>query len=359
MAIIRASKTFEGSELKPRTNTYIKPDIRTVSFGKDEKDGVYLFILGAFKEDSNGNGVWYRPTKVRDNFGNGMIKEKFASQPGCPIDFFENRVRGFAPNMAKPTETQDDNGRKRLNYPAWGRPAWRVLYNAAYFGKFEKGVHVLDLPMSGGGSVIDEFSRGRQPDGSENPSLTDYEAAIPVHIKLDLGAQGQPWKIMINPSKTFVLPVELADTEYIYNLDEVINYPSKAVLIEKLKSLVPPDIFRKGLEGYDDGSYVPEISGPVVASPRATTPNYPPTPPVAEPDDVPFNHPPEMPAAPVIPKATKSVAPAVSIPKANKAPVADTAGTDDLPGNPVAAPSVSTAMAAARAALGKSPAPRG
>ena len=72
MAIIRASKAFEGSDLKPRANTYIKADTRTVSFGKDEKDGVYLFILGAYKEDSNGNGVWYRPLKIRDNFGSGI-----------------------------------------------------------------------------------------------------------------------------------------------------------------------------------------------------------------------------------------------------------------------------------------------
>lgn len=345
MAIIRASKTFEGGELKQRTNTYIKPDTRIVNFGKDEKDGIYLFILGAYKEDSAGNGVWYRPLKVRDNFGLAMIKEKFAVQPNCPIEYFANKVQTFAPNMSKAVETVDDNGRKRWVYPAWGRNAWRVLYNAAFFGKFEKGVHVLDLPQSGGASVLDEYTRGRQPDGSENPMLNDYQAAIPVHIKLDLNAGGQPWKIQINANKTFELPAQLADTEYLYNLDDVINFLPKATLIEKLKSIVPSDIFRKGLDGYEDGSVIQDIS--TAPAPASQTPLPPaPAPAPAEPDDVPY-----APPAPVIPKA-KSVAPAVSIPKASKP--ADTGSTDDLPGNPMApAPSVSTAMAAARAALGK------
>ena len=331
MAIIKSSKMFEGSELKPRASTYIKTDTRVVNFGKAEQlDGVYLFILGSYKEDSSGNGVWYRPLKIRDNFGMGLVKKKFATGPNCPIEFFANKMQTIAPNMCKSTETVDDNGRKRWVYPAWGRNAWRVLYNAAYFGKFELGVHVLDLPQSGGASVIDEFVRGRQPDGAENPMINDYQAAIPVHIKLDLKANGQPWKIQINSSKTFVLPEQLADTEYLYNLDDVINYPSKSQLIEELKGLVAPEIFRKGLEGYSDDSLVHEIVSPRPPVQNSARP---------EADEIPmsFENPVAAPAKPV------SVAPTILIPKPNKsgpakpAPVVeeeaeDTAG---LPSNPV------------------------
>ena len=366
MSIIRASKRFEGSELKPRSNTYIKSDVRSVSFGKEEKDGIFLFILGAYKEDSNGNGVWYRPLKIRDNFGTQMTKEKFAVQPNCPLEYFENKVRGFAPNMCKPTETQDENGRIRRTYPAWGRSTWRVLYNAAYFGKFEKGVHVLDLPQSGGASAIDEFVRGQQPDKTDNPDITNYEAAIPVHIKLDLGASGQPWKIRIDGSRVYTLPQELADTDYLYNLDDVINFVPAAALIQKLKEVVPMDIFRKGLDGYDNGGLLPEIAtGPVTSvAPHHAIKPAPVTATEAE-DDIPMGETPTpVVATQVIPKPVKSVAPAVVIPKPNKAPVAAPvpAETDQddtvVPVNPVATTSVATAMAAARAALGRNAVPR-
>lgn len=303
MAIIRASKTFEGGDLSQRTSTYIKPGTRLVDF-KNKENGVYLFILGAYKQDKSGAGVWYRPLHIRDNFGMGLYKKKFAIQPNCPIEYFANKVQTFAPNMAKSTETRDDNNRVRWIYPAWGRSTWRVLYNAAIFKDFGSGVHVLDLPQSGGAAVIDEYVKGHQADGSENPDLTNYEAAIPVNIKLDLKVAGQPWKIRIDNSKTFVLPVELADTEYLYNLDDVINYPSKDSLIEELKSIVPTDIFKKGMEGYDDGKVSADIDStpePVVEKPTAK-----------EIDEIPMTFANPMAS---IPKST--IAPNVVIPKAN------------------------------------------
>ena len=350
MAIITPNKTFVGSEMRQRTNTYIKSDIRTVNFGKDEKDGVYLFILGAYKTDSVGSGVWYKTVKIRDNFGVGMSKEKFAVQPNCPIDFFTNRVQSIAPAMAKPAKVQDDLGRERWSYPAWGRVAYRVLYNAAYFGKFEKGVHVLDLPQHGGASVIDEFVRGTGPDGTENPIINDYRNAIPLHIKLDLGASGQPWKIRIDNNKTFTLPEQLADTDYLYDLDSVVNYPDKNTLIEKLKSFVPPDIFRKGMEGYS--GYVVE-SAPIQYRQEPTVPASETT--EAE-DNIPMSF-----SNPITAPKTKTVtvAPKVNIPKAtNKpAPVEDAAALADddtpLPSNPVAPSRVSAIQAAQNVLRGK------
>jgi hypothetical protein len=314
MAIIRASKSFEGGDLSQKASSYIKQNTRTVDF-KNKENGVYLFILGGYKVDNAGNGVWYRPLKIRDNFGMGMYKEKLAVQPNCPIDYFSNKVQTFAPDMAKSKESVDDSGRKRWIYPAWGRTAWRVLYNAAIFNDYNSGVHVLDLPQSGGASVIDEHVRGRQADGTPNPDITDYEHAVPINIKLDLKANGQPWKIAIQTQKTYQLPIELADTDYLYNLDDVIIYQSKQTLIEKLKSLVPTDVFRKGMEGYSDGL-------PVTITSSESASNVPPVPPVPTlpQDEVPMVFENPM-IKPNIPKANTSIAPIMNIPKANAKPM--------------------------------------
>jgi hypothetical protein len=321
MAILRASKTFEGGDLIQRTSSYIKQGTRLVDF-KNKENGVYLFLLGAYKLDSSGNGVWYKPLKIRDNFGMGMYKDKFAVQPNCPIEYFANKVQTFAPEMAKTRKVAGDDGRERPVYPVWGRTAWRVLYNAALFGDYGSGVHVLDLPMSGGGSVIDEFVRGKQADGTDNPDITDYQNAITVNIKLDLKVAGQPWKIQINQAKTYSLPVELADTDYLNNLDEVVTYPSKDELIEKLRSLVPTDIFNKGMDGYNSGDrVVVSMATPQPKKVSATAPE-------AESDDVPMSY--ENPVAQVIPKPNKStVAPNVTIPKPNS--VASEPGIPEAP----------------------------
>ena len=305
MAIIRASKQFEGGDLTQRGTSYIKSGTRLVDF-KNKENGVFLFLLGAYKQDSNGNGVWYKPVKIRDNFGVGPFKEKFAVQPNCPIDYFANKVQTFAPEMAKSRESIDEEGRKRWIYPVWGRTAFRVLYNAALFNDYGSGVHVLDLPMSGGGSVIDEYVRGKDANGEENPDLTDYQKAIALNIKLDLKAKGQPWKIQINQAKTYTLPVELADTEYLYNLDEVINYPNKEELIEKLRSNVPTDVFEKGLEGYSSGDRT-VVSMSVPKPKKSPTPTVLPTA-ETDVDDIPFENPVSV---------NKSVAPSVTIPKSN------------------------------------------
>jgi hypothetical protein len=288
-------------------------------------------------------------------------KEKFPVQQNCPIDYFANKVKTYAPNFAKTEKVQRDN-REVTVYPAFGRTTWRVLYNAAWFDNLGAGIHLLDLPQSGGASVIDEYVRGKQPDGSDNPLINDYKAAIPVFIKLDLTAKGQPWKISVKDGKTYELDDQFADTDYLYNLDEQIVYPSKDELIEKLRMVVPSDLFNKCMAGYSDGSVKVSFNTPVSA-------------PKAE-DDVPFDPPvpsnPTRLAAPAnmpkasVPAAAKptatSVAPAFNLPKAVKpaaAPVvepqAEEVVDDDegLPTPPVAAASSAT-LAKARDFLKRS-----
>jgi hypothetical protein len=356
MAIIRSTKTFEGSEFKSNGGSYLEPSVRTMNFrDKAHIEGTYVFLLEAYKEDSAGNGVWYKPLKVRDNFGLD-IKEKFAVQPNCPVDYFASKMKSLEPSLAKTEKVKGEDGRDRNVYPAFGRTTWRVLYNACFFNQ-QGGAHVLDLPQSGGASVIHEYVTGKQPDGSDNPRINDYQAAIPVFIKLDLKAAGQPWKIQVNSSRVYPLPVELADSEYLYNLDEVIRYPNKSDLIEKLKMNFPGHIFNKCIAGYSDGSVTVSM-----ATPATVAPNGPPPPPE---DDLPYtpSAPASRPAVGVapapskpLPKATiqpapkpaaTNVAPAFTLPKAppRTAPVAEEqaeapapegqGAEDELPAPPV------------------------
>ena len=366
MAIIRSSKTFEGGEFKQSGTRYIKAGLRTMNFyDKKLMDGAYVFILGAYKEDGSGNGVWYKPLKIRDNFGMDT-KEKFAVQPNCPVDYFANKVKTHAPNLARVEKIKGEDGRDRNVYPAFGRTTWRVLYNAAFFNDMAAGVHVLDLPQSGGASAIDEFVKGKGPDGAENPDITDYTAAIPVHIKLDLKASGQPWKISVNNAKVYTLPVELADTDYLYNLDDVVIYPSKQELIEKLKTLFPADIFNKCIAGYSDGSVTVSMATPSTVTRSVGAPPPPPTDDDGDlgpqrPAPTPIAKPASIPKA-TVPTAAKpaaqAVAPAFNLPKATRTAPPKAAELqpdpqqesgpevqqeDDLPRPPVATTSASPA----------------
>ncbi len=323
MAIIKTTKTFEGGEFKQGGGNYLKSNVRVMNFrDKQHIDGVYVFILGAYKEDQAGNGVWYKPLKIRDNFGLGT-KEKFAVQPNCPVEYFAERMKTYAPNMSRTEKLKGEDGKDRTVYPVFGRTTWRVLYNAAFFNELTpNGIHVMDLPVSGGGSAIDEFVRGKQPDGSDNPMLNDYQASYPVHIKLDLKAAGQPWKIRVNDSKAYSLPIELADTEFLYNLDEVVQYPSKNELIDKLRTIVPPDIFAKCMAGYTDGSVSVSLANTNreeddLPFPPATTPAS--TPKLAAPVS--------KSVAPVARPTPASVAPSFSLPEASDG--------EDLPKPPV------------------------
>jgi|GEM_PF-3847943 hypothetical protein len=340
MSIIRASKTFEGGALSQKSASYIKSDIHTVDF-KDKENGVFLFLLGAYKQDSTGAGVWYRPLKIRDNFGSGEYKKKLAVHPlGDPVEYFENRVRQFAPEMAKSKKIQDADGRDRWIYPVWGRNAWRVLYNAAIFNKFDAGVHVLDLPMNGGGNVIDEYVRGKRANGADNPDLTDYKNAIVINVKLDLKAKGQPWKIQIKTDETYELPIELADSDYLYNLDDIVNYPKKEDVIAEIRGLVPSDVFERGFEGYDFGDRPVSMATPVRQNSDSVKYAE------EEKDQVPMTFSNPVPAAAAIPK--RNVAPAVSIPKTNITRITE---ADGLPSAPnFTPPAISTSKALADAA---------
>jgi hypothetical protein len=102
----------------------------------------------------------------------------------------------------------------------------------------------------------------------------------------------------------------LADTDYLHNLDEIVLYPNKDELIEKLRSVVPTDIFNKGMEGYSSGDRVTVSVG---AIPKKNTPTPLPTTPLSEDEEAPAT---ENPVHVNIPKPNATVAPTFNIPKA-------------------------------------------
>lgn len=279
MAVITPSRSFEGSDLS--TNVFgrtLKEGIRTVSFRDDRnKDGNFFFILPPYRTDAMGRGVSWKVLAVRDNFGID-VKETFSVPRNCPVAYFAGRVKQFYPDYARVEQTTQ-NGRQVKRYPPFGRPANKVLFNVAYMRDLALGAHVLILPQFGGGEHIEAWHRRRMPDGSEAPLLNNPEAAIPVFIQLKKDAIGQPWIVTPEASKTYKLPAELADANYLYNLEEAVFYPEIDYLIDKLHSFVPAEIFNRCMQGYQlpNGTVIgaSAAAGPVsvpspVAIPSAT-----------------------------------------------------------------------------------------
>jgi len=257
MAIINSSRNFTGSEMT--SNLYgatIKAGVRTVNFRDQEnKNGVCVFLLSAYKTDSAGNGVWYKVFQVRDNFGL-EIKEKFpVLLQNDPIDYFASQAKLHFPTYAAINKTTKDNREVKV-YPSFGRTTTKVLFNSAMFRSLPLGSHVLEIPQYGCADVVNAWVRGRTPEGEPNPMLNDYQKAIPVEFRLVQGAKGNPWQVMINAGKVYALPEQLADSAYLYNLDDVIAYPQIDELVEKLRKITPTHIFNKCMSGYSGGKVV-------------------------------------------------------------------------------------------------------
>lgn len=250
MAIIQASRTFEGSELTSNAFGKVLIDgIRSVSFREDKnKEGNFFFILPPYKVDRFGKGVSWKTLQVRDNFGID-VKERFAVAPNCPISFFANQVKLLFPDYAK-VEKFSHEGKEMKRYPTYGRTVNRVIFNVAYFKGLELGAHILEVPQFGAGDKVEAYSRGKQPGGEDNPLINDYKAAYPVWFQLKKNAVGNPWEVTIEKSRAYALPESLADSDNLYNLDDVIYYPDPEYLIEKLRSITPVEIFEACMNGY-------------------------------------------------------------------------------------------------------------
>lgn len=272
MAVYVPSRAFEGSDLSTSIfGKIIKDGVRTVNF-RDEKnkEGSYFFILPPYKEDSGGRGVSWKVIPVRDNFGID-VKEVFPVPRNCPVAYLASRAKQFYQDYAR-VEQVTINNKLLKRYPAFGRPTNKVIFNVAYMNAMHLGAHVLTLPQFGGAEHIEAWGRRRMSDNTEAPLLNNPDMAIPVFIQLKRDAVGQPWVVTPEPSKVYKLPNELADADYLYNLDDVVAYPEIEYLIDKLRSFVPTDIFNRCMVGYQmpNGSIIGSVPPP---SPTPATQN--------------------------------------------------------------------------------------
>lgn len=261
MAIIKPAKKFAGSDLTNRSSSkYIKDGFKQIMFNTPQnKDGLYLYILPAYKTDPHGDGVWYKAVKVRDNFGE-KFKEKYAVGPQDPADFFERNFKIHFPEDAKPVDEQDDSGRLRKRYQLYGRTTTRVIYNVGLVDNLSAGPHILDLPNYMGASQLVEWLEKKDSRGREMPMLNDPGACIPIFVKLKDGGSGNPWSIQPDPSNPAVLPDELADSDNLYNLDDAVEYKSRTEIIEKLREMYAPNVFDLCMEGYAQPSTTVAVS---------------------------------------------------------------------------------------------------
>lgn len=250
MAILAPSANFEGSSLGNNdSGRIIVPEARLIQLNKPEyKDGIYLFILPAYKLDRNGKGVWLNVIKVRDNFGL-ETKERFYESADSPVGYFANQAKLAFPEYTT-VHTLKKDGQDRKVYPTFGRVSTRVVYNVAQTQHLELGAHIIEVPSYGCADVIDGYHHRPLRNGQLPSLVCDHLGATPVFFMLKKGGVGNPWVVNVESSEKQPLPLELADSDYLYNLDDAVIKPNNEELYEKLRVITPTDVFEQCMRGY-------------------------------------------------------------------------------------------------------------
>jgi hypothetical protein len=252
MAIIKPSLKFEGSELNLGSSAtpYIKDGVRRAIFSKTSNvEGAYLYFLPAYKADSSGNGIWYKRISVRDNFGTSY-KEKYfiPNKLQDPAEYFANNLKILYPEESRVRDV-DNNGKKFKQYPFCGRVTDRVVYNVAFAQNLSAGAHVLDLPLRNGADILMNWLGGKDLQGNPRNPINDPDRCVPVYIKLKEGSQN-PWTVQVESSQAVKLPEQLADSDYLYDLDDVFVTKTKEDILAKLREMYSADIFDDCMNGY-------------------------------------------------------------------------------------------------------------
>ncbi len=349
MAIIRPSLKFEGGELNLNSSAapYIREGVRKALFNKTtNQEGVYVYFLPAYKADNNGNGVWYKRLTIRDQFGTNFKEKYFVENRATdPAEYFANNFRLLYPEDAKVVE-QESNGKKYKKYPACGRIAERVIYNVAFSNNLGLGAHVLDLPLRNGADILMNWLEGKDISGNPRQPVNTPERCVPVFIRLKENSQN-PWMIQVDVSQPVQLPDQLADSDYLYNLDEILVIKSKDDIVAKLREMYAPDVFDDCMNGYAgltrgsvQGNSLPRAAAAPAVSPAPALQAQE----IARPTILP---PVEVPKATMT--TTPAVVSAVAVPTAPIAPVNAPAAADisGLPPNPMAAGRISREAAMA------------
>lgn len=318
-------------------SSIIKKGIReAVISEKKEPKGVWLLFLPPW----NAEGRWYKMLTIRDNFGE-KIKEKYVVIENDPVSYFVKNYQYRHPNEPKSWQ-EEEGGKKYTRYPYYGRQTKRVLYNVAYYQRMGDGCHVLNVPVYKCADVIDKYCRTEHPiTKAVNGPICDPNRCVPVFMKVD----GMNYTVTLMPDQPVQLPEQFADSQYLYNLDEVYIKKTPEELIAKLHEMYHPEEVDACLDGYPGykkvvatgfaaanpmaGAMPPAVvlSAPVQPLPAATIPTA------------------QAPAPAVPPPvaiAKPSLPPVASIPTANPVPVAPAVAQitppiigNQLPSNPV------------------------
>ena len=252
MAIIKPSLKFEGSELNLNSSAspYLKDGLRRAIFSKTtNQDGAYLYFLSAYKADPTGAGVWYKKIFIRDNFGTNY-KEKYYVRDHTkdPAYHFGNNFRLLFPEEARVKE-EEVNGKKFKKYPNFGRNAERVIYNVAFASNLQLGAHVLDLPLRNGADILMNWLDAKDMLGNVRQPINDPERSIPVLVKMK-DASANPWSLQVENTPPVALPAQLADTDYLYNLDEILIVKPNEEILAKLREMYAGAVFDACMDGF-------------------------------------------------------------------------------------------------------------
>lgn len=331
MAIIEPSLNFEGSALNlgAVATPYIKDGVRRAVFNKTTNtEGAYLYFLPGYRADRAGKGVWFNRIHVRDNFG-VKFKEKYYVEnlESDPAQYFANNFKLLYPEESKVTDTEV-GGRKFKKYPNHGRVTERLVYNVAFANNLSAGAHVLDLPLRNGADMLMNWLDGRDMSGNARKPINLPSRCVPVFVKLRENS-ANPWMIQVENNDPVQLPDQLADSDFLYNLDDIFIIKSKEEIISKLRDMYPPDVFDDCMDGYPGLSKRP-VQGGIPKSMAVSPASVRVTPARSHDDDDDYEAPPVK-IAPIIniPKATIS-APVVPV----NPPAAADIGS--LPRNPMA-----------------------
>lgn len=334
MAIIRPSLKFEGSELNlnPSASSYIKEGVRKALFNKNtNKEGAYLYFLPAYRADASGNGIWFKKIVVRDNFGT-QYKEKYVvtDRNSDPAEYFAKHFKQLYPEEAKVTDTEV-NGRQFKKYPNYGRLTERIIYNVAFSQSLSAGAHILDLPLRNGADTLMNWLESKDISGNPRQPINEPDRCLPVFVKLKENSQN-PWTLQVESSQAVQLPMQLADSEYLYDLDAVLVQKSKDEIVQKLREMYPSDIFEDCMDGYGGltsgvsrSTALPVQKTPLVSAPVVAVMQAPPAAPSIEIAK------PTIAAATPLPEMSRAVL-AAPVAPVNPPPPAD---LSQLPPNPM------------------------
>lgn len=251
MAIINPSKSFENSDLNQNGGLfrYIKPDVKTLIVNlKENKEGVHLYFLPAYKVDANENGVWYKKFRVRRNFG--VEKESYYIKDPLtdPVAHFERQFKKLYKEDSVVKEVAVGN-KKFKEYPAYGNATDRVVFNVINISNEAKdGVQVFDLPAFNGADQLTKYHNTPDLKGNYKRLVCDPKGATLVFVKLSDSTN--PWEIRPDPSQIDALPSEFSDTDYLINLDDIFIEKSNEELMAKLRAAFHPTQFDKCMDGF-------------------------------------------------------------------------------------------------------------